>query len=135
MLQLSNHGRLHKGSGWILISLCQCFLHKDVILTLQEKLSIKGIEHFSLMLEQRTEGAGTKLLLLHEQETLTQVCEMSLSGPKLLVSAEPIQPQNPLSSNPLNVVTAFPVSPWKEPIEFTMFLYLKVMVPFFVNLS
>ncbi|MEJ1281270.1 FERM and PDZ domain containing 4 [Cricetulus griseus] len=47
---------------------------KDVILTLQEKLSIKGIEHFSLMLEQRTEGAGTKLLLLHEQETLTQSC-------------------------------------------------------------
>ncbi|XP_072270491.1 FERM and PDZ domain-containing protein 4 isoform X3 [Pyxicephalus adspersus] len=46
---------------------------KDVILTLQEKLSIKCIEHFSLMLEQRTEGAGTKLLLLHEQETLTQV--------------------------------------------------------------
>jgi hypothetical protein len=49
---------------------------KDVILTLQEKLSIKGIEHFSLMLEQRIEGAGTKLLLLHEQETLTQVCDV-----------------------------------------------------------
>ncbi|XP_054976188.1 FERM and PDZ domain-containing protein 4 isoform X1 [Sorex araneus] len=48
---------------------------KDVILTLQEKLSIRGIEHFSLMLEQRTEGAGTKLLLLHEQETLTQVTQ------------------------------------------------------------
>ncbi|XP_073920247.1 FERM and PDZ domain-containing protein 4 isoform X5 [Castor canadensis] len=48
---------------------------KDVILTLQEKLSIKGIEHFSLMLEQKTEGAGTKLLLLHEQETLTQVTQ------------------------------------------------------------
>lgn len=61
----------------ILISSCHCLLCKDVILTLQEKLSIKGIEHFSLMLEQRTEGAGTKLLLLHEQETLTQVCEVS----------------------------------------------------------
>ncbi|XP_073470952.1 FERM and PDZ domain-containing protein 4 isoform X2 [Aquarana catesbeiana] len=48
---------------------------KDVIVTLQEKLSIKCIEHFSLMLEQRTEGAGTKLLLLHEQETLTQVTQ------------------------------------------------------------
>ncbi|XP_007517530.1 FERM and PDZ domain-containing protein 4 isoform X1 [Erinaceus europaeus] len=48
---------------------------KDVILTLQEKLSIKGIEHFSLMLEQKTEGAGSKLLLLHEQETLTQVTQ------------------------------------------------------------
>ncbi|XP_029460203.1 FERM and PDZ domain-containing protein 4 isoform X2 [Rhinatrema bivittatum] len=48
---------------------------KDVILTLQEKLSIKCIEHFSLMLEQRTEGSGSKLLLLHEQETLTQVTQ------------------------------------------------------------
>ncbi|XP_075446345.1 FERM and PDZ domain-containing protein 4 isoform X3 [Ascaphus truei] len=48
---------------------------KDVILTLQEKLSIKCIEHFSLMLEQIVEGAGTKLLLLHEQETLTQVAQ------------------------------------------------------------
>lgn len=64
----------------ILVSSCSCFLCKDVILTLQEKLSIKGIEHFSLMLEQRTEGAGTKLLLLHEQETLTQVCEISPSS-------------------------------------------------------
>ncbi|XP_078416061.1 FERM and PDZ domain-containing protein 4-like isoform X2 [Cetorhinus maximus] len=45
---------------------------KDVILTLQEKLSIKCIEYFSLMLEQRTEGEATKLLLLHDQETLTQ---------------------------------------------------------------
>lgn len=58
-------------SGW-LFSICS--LLKDVILTLQEKLSIKCIEHFSLMLEQKTDGSGTKLLLLHEQETLTQVC-------------------------------------------------------------
>uniref|UniRef100_A0A3B5B9J1 FERM and PDZ domain-containing protein 4-like n=1 Tax=Stegastes partitus TaxID=144197 RepID=A0A3B5B9J1_9TELE len=48
---------------------------KEVILTLQEKLSIKCIEHFSLMLEQRTEGSGSKLLLLHEQEMLTQVTQ------------------------------------------------------------
>ncbi|XP_078265093.1 FERM and PDZ domain-containing protein 4 isoform X1 [Rhinoraja longicauda] len=48
---------------------------KDVILTLQEKLSIKCIEHFSLMLEQRIEGEPTKLLLLHDQETLTQVTQ------------------------------------------------------------
>ncbi|KAG7241037.1 hypothetical protein INR49_026068, partial [Caranx melampygus] len=46
--------------------------YPDVILTLQEKLSIKCIEHFSLMLEQRTEGSGSRLLLLHEQEMLTQ---------------------------------------------------------------
>ncbi|XP_014869461.1 PREDICTED: FERM and PDZ domain-containing protein 4-like isoform X5 [Poecilia mexicana] len=48
---------------------------KDVILTLQEKLSIKCIEHFSLMLEQRAEGSASKLMLLHEQEMLTQVTQ------------------------------------------------------------
>ncbi|XP_061548585.1 FERM and PDZ domain-containing protein 4 isoform X1 [Phycodurus eques] len=46
---------------------------KDVILTLQEKLSIKSIEHFSLILEHRVEGSASKLMLLHEQEMLTQV--------------------------------------------------------------
>ena len=50
---------------------------KDVILTLQEKLSIKSIEHFSLMLEQRAEGSASKLMLLHEQEMLTQVRRLS----------------------------------------------------------
>lgn len=49
------------------------FVPQDVILTLQEKLSIKCIEHFSLVLEQRTEGSGSRLLLLHEQEMLSQV--------------------------------------------------------------
>ncbi|KPP76495.1 FERM and PDZ domain-containing protein 4-like [Scleropages formosus] len=48
---------------------------KDVILTLQEKLSIKSIEHFSLMLEQRGEGTASKLQLLHEQEMLSQVTQ------------------------------------------------------------
>ncbi|XP_056145804.1 FERM and PDZ domain-containing protein 4 [Lampris incognitus] len=48
---------------------------KDVILTLQEKLSIKSIEHFSLMLEHRAEGSTSKLMLLHEQEMLTQVTQ------------------------------------------------------------
>ncbi|XP_057191709.1 FERM and PDZ domain-containing protein 4 isoform X1 [Triplophysa rosa] len=48
---------------------------KDVILTLQEKLSIKSIEHFSLMLEHKMEGSPTKLMLLHEQEMLTQVTQ------------------------------------------------------------
>lgn len=58
-------------------TLTENFLHvcllQDVILTLQEKLSIKCIEHFSLMLEERTEGSGNRLLLLHEQEMLAQV--------------------------------------------------------------
>ncbi|XP_062391043.1 FERM and PDZ domain-containing protein 4 [Sardina pilchardus] len=48
---------------------------KDVIMTLQEKLSIKSIEHFSLVLEQRGEGTCSKLTLLHEQEMLTQVTQ------------------------------------------------------------
>ncbi|XP_047658944.1 FERM and PDZ domain-containing protein 4-like isoform X3 [Tachysurus fulvidraco] len=48
---------------------------KDVIMTLQEKLSIKCIEHFSLVLEQRLEEYGSRLLLLHEQEMLTMVTQ------------------------------------------------------------
>ncbi|KAK2817940.1 hypothetical protein Q7C36_021873 [Tachysurus vachellii] len=48
---------------------------KDVIMTLQEKLSIKCIEHFSLVLEQRLEEFGSRLLLLHEQEMLTMVTQ------------------------------------------------------------
>uniref|UniRef100_A0A8C8FTQ1 FERM and PDZ domain containing 4 n=1 Tax=Oncorhynchus tshawytscha TaxID=74940 RepID=A0A8C8FTQ1_ONCTS len=48
---------------------------KDVILTLQEKLSVKSIEHFSLMLEHRNEGSASKLVILHEQEMLTQVTQ------------------------------------------------------------
>uniref|UniRef100_A0A4W5KI59 FERM domain-containing protein n=1 Tax=Hucho hucho TaxID=62062 RepID=A0A4W5KI59_9TELE len=48
---------------------------KDVILTLQEKLSVKSIEHFSLMLEHRNEGSASKLMILHEQEMLTQVTQ------------------------------------------------------------
>lgn len=46
---------------------------KDVLLTLQEKLSIKSIEHFSLMLEQKMENSNTKLVLLHEQDMLSRV--------------------------------------------------------------
>lgn len=42
-------------------------------MTLQEKLSIKCIEHFSLTLEQRADDLGSRLLLLHEQEMLTMV--------------------------------------------------------------
>ncbi|XP_061081698.1 FERM and PDZ domain-containing protein 4-like [Conger conger] len=48
---------------------------KDVLLTLQEKLSIRCIEHFSLLLEQSSEGSASKLLLLHEQEMLSQVTQ------------------------------------------------------------
>lgn len=47
-------------------------------MTLQEKLSIKSIEHFSLMLEHRAEGSASKQMLLHEQEMLTQVRCMTL---------------------------------------------------------
>lgn len=50
-----------------------------MIVTLQEKLSIKCMEHFSLVLEQRGEASGSRLLLLHEQETLSQVGRPGLS--------------------------------------------------------
>lgn len=64
-----------QGSHIILTTILPC--RKDVILTLQEKLSIKSIEHFSLMLEQRAEGSASKPMLLHEQEMLTQVSQLS----------------------------------------------------------
>ncbi|KAF4087394.1 hypothetical protein AMELA_G00095140 [Ameiurus melas] len=48
---------------------------KDVLQTLQEKLSIKSIEHFSLMLEQKMENSNTKLVLLHEQDMLSRVTQ------------------------------------------------------------
>uniref|UniRef100_A0A8C4SJ56 FERM and PDZ domain-containing protein 4 n=1 Tax=Erpetoichthys calabaricus TaxID=27687 RepID=A0A8C4SJ56_ERPCA len=69
---------------------------KDVILTLQEKLSIKCIEHFSLMLEQRTEGTGIKLLLLHEQETLTQVTQRPGSHKMKCIFRITFVPKDPL---------------------------------------
>lgn len=47
-------------------------------MTLQEKLSIKSIEHFSLILEHRAEGSASKMMLLHEQEMLTQVRQHTL---------------------------------------------------------
>ncbi|XP_051506272.1 FERM and PDZ domain-containing protein 4-like [Myxocyprinus asiaticus] len=46
---------------------------KDVVLTLKEKLSIRSIEHFSLVLEQQYNN--TKLLLLHEEELIQKVVQ------------------------------------------------------------
>lgn len=40
-------------------------------MTLKEKLSLSRIEHFSLVLEQQ--HSITKLLLLHEEESIQQV--------------------------------------------------------------
>ncbi|KAL4641758.1 FERM and PDZ domain-containing protein 1-like [Arapaima gigas] len=44
---------------------------KDIVLTLKEKLSIRCIEHFALVLEEQY--SSTKLLLLHEEEFIQQV--------------------------------------------------------------
>ncbi|XP_051514492.1 FERM and PDZ domain-containing protein 1 [Myxocyprinus asiaticus] len=46
---------------------------KDIVLTLKEKLSIRSIEHFSLVLEQQYNN--TKLLLLHEEELIQKVVQ------------------------------------------------------------
>ncbi|XP_055034644.2 uncharacterized protein frmpd1b [Misgurnus anguillicaudatus] len=46
---------------------------KDIVLTLREKLSIRVIEHFSLVLEQQYNI--TKLLLLHEDELIQKVVQ------------------------------------------------------------
>ncbi|XP_028816489.1 FERM and PDZ domain-containing protein 1 isoform X2 [Denticeps clupeoides] len=46
---------------------------KDIVLTLKDKLSIRAIEHFSLVLEQQY--SINKLLLLHEEELVQQVVQ------------------------------------------------------------
>ncbi|XP_030621591.1 uncharacterized protein frmpd1b [Chanos chanos] len=46
---------------------------KDIVLTLKDKLSIRSIEHFALVLEQQY--SITKLLLLHEDEFIQQVVQ------------------------------------------------------------
>uniref|UniRef100_A0A8C7Y442 Uncharacterized protein n=1 Tax=Oryzias sinensis TaxID=183150 RepID=A0A8C7Y442_9TELE len=48
------------------------FSEKDIVLTLKDKLSIRAIEYFALVLEQQY--SITKLLLLHEDECLFRVC-------------------------------------------------------------
>uniref|UniRef100_A0A3Q2Y1J7 FERM and PDZ domain containing 1a n=1 Tax=Hippocampus comes TaxID=109280 RepID=A0A3Q2Y1J7_HIPCM len=46
---------------------------KDIVMTLKEKLSLRNIEHFSLVLEQLY--SVTKLLLLHDEEKIQQVVQ------------------------------------------------------------
>ncbi|KAJ8410988.1 hypothetical protein AAFF_G00180230 [Aldrovandia affinis] len=46
---------------------------KDIVLTLKEKLSIRCIEHFALVLEQQYSIA--KLLFLHDEELIQQVVQ------------------------------------------------------------
>lgn len=44
---------------------------QDIVLTLQEKLSIRSIAHFALVLEEQYNLA--KIHLLHEEELIAQV--------------------------------------------------------------
>ncbi|XP_068596157.1 FERM and PDZ domain-containing protein 1-like [Brachionichthys hirsutus] len=46
---------------------------KDIVLTLKDKLSIRAIEYFALVLEQQY--SITKLLLLHEEELIQKVVQ------------------------------------------------------------
>uniref|UniRef100_A0A8D2PQL0 FERM and PDZ domain containing 1 n=1 Tax=Zosterops lateralis melanops TaxID=1220523 RepID=A0A8D2PQL0_ZOSLA len=46
---------------------------KDILLTLQEKLSIRSIAHFALVLEEQYNLA--KIHLLHEEELIAQVVQ------------------------------------------------------------
>uniref|UniRef100_A0A8C7X0M1 FERM domain-containing protein n=1 Tax=Oryzias sinensis TaxID=183150 RepID=A0A8C7X0M1_9TELE len=49
------------------------FSEKDIVLTLKDKLSIRAIEYFALVLEQQY--SITKLLLLHEDELIHKVVQ------------------------------------------------------------
>lgn len=55
-------------SDWLAFSPFQ-----DIVLTLKDKLSIRAIEYFALVLEQQY--SITKLLLLHEDELIQKVKE------------------------------------------------------------
>uniref|UniRef100_A0A667WRE8 FERM domain-containing protein n=1 Tax=Myripristis murdjan TaxID=586833 RepID=A0A667WRE8_9TELE len=46
---------------------------KDIVVTLKDKLSIRAIEYFALVLEQQY--SITKLLLLHEDELIQKVVQ------------------------------------------------------------
>lgn len=50
---------------------------QDIVLTLKDKLSIRAIEYFALVLEQQY--SITKLLLLHEDELIHKVRMQSYS--------------------------------------------------------
>lgn len=51
---------------------------QDIVLTLKDKLSIRAIEYFALVLEQQY--SITKLLLLHEDELIQRVKEKNPCG-------------------------------------------------------
>ncbi|XP_062038956.1 FERM and PDZ domain-containing protein 4 isoform X2 [Lepus europaeus] len=63
---------------------------------IKDKLSIKGIEHFALSLERAAGGPGAELLLLHEQETLSQVTQRPSSRAMRCLFRVSFVPKDPL---------------------------------------
>lgn len=57
---------------------------QDIVLTLKDKLSIRAIEYFALVLEQQY--SITKLLLLHEDELIQKARKHTIAPPPPLVS-------------------------------------------------
>lgn len=52
---------------------------QDIVLTLKDKLSIRAIEYFALVLEQQY--SITKLLLLHEDELIQKARKHTIAPP------------------------------------------------------
>nr|XP_057924319.1 FERM and PDZ domain-containing protein 1 isoform X2 [Doryrhamphus excisus] len=74
---------------------------KDIVMTLKEKLSLRNIEHFSLVLEQQY--SVTKLLLLHDEEKIQEVVQKKESHDfrcLFRVCFVPKQPETLLQGDP-----------------------------------
>lgn len=69
---------------------------QDIVLTLQEKLSIRSIAHFALVLEEQYNLA--KIHLLHEEELIAQVSRVRGRGSPVLQGEPSSAPAMPSSS-------------------------------------
>ncbi|KAG7461660.1 hypothetical protein MATL_G00193520 [Megalops atlanticus] len=67
---------------------------KDIVLTLKEKLSIRCIRHFALVLDQQY--SNSRLLLLHEEELIHQVVQRKDSHDYRCVFRVSFLPRDPL---------------------------------------
>ncbi|XP_036407783.1 FERM and PDZ domain-containing protein 1-like [Megalops cyprinoides] len=67
---------------------------KDIVLTLKEKLSIRCIRHFALVLDQQY--SNSRLLLLHEEELIQQVVQRKDSHDYRCVFRVSFLPRDPM---------------------------------------
>lgn len=82
---------------------------QDIVLTLQEKLSIRSIAHFALVLEEQYNLA--KVHLLHEEELIAQVSRAPRPGRGALPPGEgPVRAEGRAGLGPRDAVHFTPPS-------------------------